>query len=196
MPTDNVLFALLTGKVPGMTSLKRKSKVCSDYRCSSIVLGITVSTLYDRRIMLIILVSQEFYLSMDLYQDFNWKTVLIKRPNGLTSNLLITCMLILLQSRSERSKFSWLQRLRWFWSSFSSNFYGIEIPRFHKIRFSNRYLRACIECVGTPGFQVPTGRLFCIMHTLLLSMNWFRSNVGGMLLQIVWNSLIWIWILC
>jgi hypothetical protein len=59
----------------------------------------------------------------------------------------------------------------------------------------NRYLRACIECVETPGFQIPTGRLFCIMHALLLSMNWFRSNVGGMLL-ILWNSLIWIWILC
>jgi hypothetical protein len=32
--------------------------------------------------------------------------------------------------------------------------------------------------------------LFCITHTLLLSMNWFRSNVGGMML-IVWNSLMY-----
>jgi hypothetical protein len=46
----------------------------------------------------------------DLHQDFNVWTVLIKRPNGLTSNLLI--MLIILQSRSKRSKFSWLQRFR------------------------------------------------------------------------------------
>jgi hypothetical protein len=122
-----------------------------------------------------------------LYQDFNVWTVLIKLPNGLTSHLLI--MLILLQSRSERSEFSWLQRFRWFWSRFSSNFYGIEIPRFHKIRCPNRYIRACIECVETPGFQIPTGQLFSIMHALLLSTNWFRSNVGGMLL-IVWNSLI------
>jgi hypothetical protein len=30
--------------------------------------------------------------------------------------------------------------------------------------------------------------LFCIMHALLLSTNWFRSNVDGMLV-IVWNSL-------
>jgi hypothetical protein len=59
----------------------------------------------------------------------------------------------------------------------------------------HRYLHACIECAETPGFQISTGRLFCIMHTLLLSTNWFWSNVGGMLL-IVWNSLIWIWILC
>jgi hypothetical protein len=101
-----------------------------------------------------ILVSLEFYLSMDLDHDFNWTTVLIKRPNGLTSGLLM--MLIILQSRSERSKFSWLQRFRWFWSSFSSNFYGIEIPRFHKIRCPNHYLRACIECIETSGFQIPT----------------------------------------
>jgi hypothetical protein len=33
---------------------------------------------------------------------------------------------------------------------------------------------------------------FCIMHALLLSMNWFQSNVGGMLL-IVWNSLIFVY---
>jgi hypothetical protein len=77
-----------------------------------------------------ILVSQEFYLSMDLYQDFNWKTVLIKWPNGLTSSLLI--MFIILKSRYERKEFSWLQRFRWFWSSFSSNFYGIEILCFTK----------------------------------------------------------------
>jgi hypothetical protein len=76
-------------------------------------------------------------------------TVLIKL--GLTSSLLI--MLIILKSRSERKEFSCLQ---WFWSSFS-NFYGIEMPRFHKISFPNRSLRACIE---TPGFQIPTGR-FC-----------------------------------
>jgi hypothetical protein len=91
-------------------------------------------------------------------------------------------MLILLQSMSERSEFSWLQRFRWFWSSFSLNIYGIAIPQFHKIRCPNRYLRACIECAETPGFQIPIGRLFCIMHALLLSTNWFQSNVGGMLL--------------
>jgi hypothetical protein len=95
--------------------------------------------------MVNILVSQEFYLSMDLYQDFNWKTVLIKRPNGLTSSLLI--MLFILKSRSERKEFSWLQRFQWFWSSFSSDFYGIKIPQFHKIKCPNRYLRACIECI-------------------------------------------------
>jgi hypothetical protein len=51
-----------------------------------------------------------------------WSNVLIKWPNGLTSSLLI--MLIILKSRSERKEFSWLQRFRWFWSSFSSNFYS------------------------------------------------------------------------
>jgi hypothetical protein len=70
----------------------------------------------------------------DPYQDFNVWTVLIKRPNGLTSNFLI--MLILLKSRSERKEFCWLQRFRWFWSAYSTNFYGFEIavkPRFYKI---------------------------------------------------------------
>jgi hypothetical protein len=138
-----------------------------------------------------ILVSLEFYLCWVSLPRF--QCCLIKRPNGLTSNLLI--MLILLQSRSERSEFSWLQRFRWFWSTFSTNFYGFEIPRFHKISCPDRYLRSCIKCVETPGFHIPTGWLFCIMHAFLLSTNWFRCNVGGMLL-IVWNSLIWIWILC
>jgi hypothetical protein len=40
----------------------------------------------------------------DLYQDFNVWTVLTKRPNGLTSNLLI--MLILHKSKAERNEFS------------------------------------------------------------------------------------------
>jgi hypothetical protein len=62
------------------------------------------------------------------------------------------------------------------------------MPRFHKIRCPNHYLRACIECIETPGFQIPTGTLL-IMHALQLCTNWFRSNIGGML-TIVWNSLI------
>jgi hypothetical protein len=73
---------------------------------------------------------------------------------------VLLIMLIILKSRSERKEFSWLQRFRWFWSSFSSNFYGIEIPWFHKIRCRNRYLRACIECVETSADTLYTIQYF------------------------------------
>jgi hypothetical protein len=42
---------------------------------------------------------------------------------------------------------------------------------YHKIRCPNRYLRACIECVETTGFQIPTDWFFCVMYALLLSTN-------------------------
>jgi hypothetical protein len=126
-------------------------------------------------------------------------------PDGLTSHLLI--MLILLQSRSERNEFSWLQRFRWFWSTFSKKITDSRYLGFIKsgaltVVFTHalnvlKHLdsRFLLDRTRVPNLHIIMSRrfllgLFCIMHALLLSANWFLSNVCGMLL-IVWNSLIY-----
>jgi hypothetical protein len=109
------------------------------------------------------LVSLEFFVE-DLYQDVNVWMVLIKRPNGLTSNLLI--MLIILLSKSEKK----------------ANFHDLKDfddfeARFHQIFTESRYLGFTKSGALTVVFAhalnalIPASRLFCIMHVLLLSTN-------------------------
>jgi hypothetical protein len=92
-----------------------------------------------------ILVSQEFYLcwgSLPRFQYMDGSDQPAQWIDFSSLLIMLLIMLIILKSRSERKEFSWPQRFRQFWSTFSTNFYGIEIPRFHKIRYPNRYLRS------------------------------------------------------
>jgi hypothetical protein len=121
-----------------------------------------------------ILVSLEFYLSMDLNQDFNWKMVLIKRPNGLPSSLLI--MLIILQSQGlKEANFCDFKDFQDFEAVFHQIFTGSRYLGFTKsgslaVIFTHalNVLKRLDSRLLLRGASRP---LFCIMHALLLSMN-------------------------
>jgi hypothetical protein len=124
-----------------------------------------------------ILVSLEFYLSMDLDQDLNWKTILvIKRPNGLASSLLIMLIIPCRYSNLGLKEASFRD---------FKDFVDFEAV-FHKIFMGLRYL--VFTKSGAPTvifvhalntlkhldsrFLLGASRpLFCIMHALLLSTN-------------------------
>jgi hypothetical protein len=91
----------------------------------------------------------------DLYQDFNVWTVLIKRPNGLISNLLI--MLSFSNLGLKEANFRDFKDFEDFEAVFHQIFTGSRYLGFTKSGALTVIFAHALNA-ETPGFQIPTGR--------------------------------------